>query len=118
MATIKDIAKMAGVSTATVSRIINGKGEAKKETIERVMKLVDELDYQPNRLAKSLSQGKSDLIGIMVPNLKNPFFGELVTCIEETATKYGLNFFSAFSTWDKSLYITILSSDYLPRIIA
>ena len=90
MATIKDIAKMAGVSTATVSRIINGKGEAKKETIERVMKLVDELDYQPNRLAKSLSQGKSDLIGIMVPNLKNPFFGELVTCIEETATKYGL----------------------------
>lgn len=37
------------------------------------MKLVDELDYQPNRLAKSLSQGKSDLIGIMVPNLKNPF---------------------------------------------
>lgn len=90
MATIKDIAKMAGVSTATVSRIINGKGEAKQETIDRVMKLVEELNYQPNRLAQSLSQRKSDLIGIMVPNLKNPFFGELVTCIEETATKYGM----------------------------
>lgn len=90
MATIKDIAKMAGVSTATVSRIINGKGEAKQETIDRVMTLVKEVGYQPNRLAKSLSQGSSDLIAIMVPNLKNPFFGEIVTAIEMEATKYNL----------------------------
>lgn len=90
MATIKDIANMAGVSTATVSRIINGKGEAKKETIDRVLQLVKELNYQPNRLAQSLSQGKSNLIAIMVPNLKNPFFGELITAIELEATKKGL----------------------------
>lgn len=81
---------MAGVSTATVSRIINGKGEAAQETIDRVMQLVKELNYQPNRIAQSLSQRKSNLIAIMVPNLKNPFFGELVTSIEEEATKRGL----------------------------
>ncbi|MGX7349219.1 LacI family DNA-binding transcriptional regulator [Dolosicoccus paucivorans] len=90
MVTLKDIAKMAGVSTATVSRIINGKGEAKPETIDRVLKLVKELNYQPNRMAQTLSQKKSDLIAIMVPNLSNPFFGELVSAIETEATKNGL----------------------------
>jgi len=93
MATIKDIAKMAGVSTATVSRIINGKGEAKPETIERVLKLVEELNYQPNKMAQSLKRRATNLIAVMVPNLKNPFFGELVTAIETEAEKFGLQVF-------------------------
>lgn len=90
MATIKDIAKIAGVSTATVSRIINGKGEAKQETIDLVMKVVKDLEYHPNKIAKSLRQGKSNLIPVMIPNLDNPFFGELVGAIEHEAAKYGL----------------------------
>lgn len=90
MATIKDIAKKADVSTATVSRIINGKGEAKPETIARVMKIVKELDYQPNKMAKSLRQRKSDLIAIIVPNLTNPFFAELANAIEIEANKHHL----------------------------
>lgn len=90
MTTIKDIAKMAGVSTATVSRIINGKGEAKQETIDLVMKIVKDLEYHPNKMARSLRQGKSNLISVMIPNLDNPFFGELVGAIEREAAKYGL----------------------------
>ncbi len=87
MATIREIAKIAGVSTATVSRIINGKGEASPETMERVLKLVAELNYQPNQLAKTLSQRTSNLLAIMLPNLMNPFFGELTTAIERVANQ-------------------------------
>lgn len=87
MTTIKDIAKKAGVSTATVSRIINGKGEASSETIERVMQIISETNYRPNRLAKTLSQKSSNIVAVMVPNLDNPFFGELITEIGSEAAK-------------------------------
>lgn len=89
MITIKDIAKIANVSTTTVSRIINGKGEASKETIEKVLKIAKELNYSPNRLARSLSTKSSNLIAILVPNLNNPFFAELVTKVEKNAEKKG-----------------------------
>ncbi|WP_018665384.1 LacI family DNA-binding transcriptional regulator [Heyndrickxia acidiproducens] len=89
MVTIRDVAKAAGVSTATVSRIINNKGEAGPETIERVQKIIKELNYKPNTLAKSLSKRNSDLIALLIPSLENPFFPELVHAIEETANEYG-----------------------------
>ncbi|MEX2784054.1 LacI family DNA-binding transcriptional regulator [Streptococcus sp. H49] len=89
MATIKDIAKMANVSIATVSRIMNGKGEASAETIKRVNNIIEELDYKPNKLAQSLSTKRSNLIAVVLPNLKNPFFGELATAIEKSAAKRG-----------------------------
>lgn len=88
MTTIKDIAKIAGVSSATVSRIINGKGEASQETINRIMKLVSDLNYKPNRLAKTLSQRSSNIIAVMLPNLVNPYFGELLRAIDTEATNH------------------------------
>lgn len=90
MTTIKDIAKRAGVSTATVSRIINGKGEASTDTIQRVMQIISETNYHPNKLAKTLSQKSSNIIAVMVPNLINPFFGELITAIDTEAEKHGI----------------------------
>lgn len=90
MTTLRDIAKMAGVSTATVSRIINGKGEASEETIKKVLALVEEYQYRPNRTAKSLSQKTSNTIAILISNLVNPFFAELVTRIDEVASKHNL----------------------------
>lgn len=89
MTTMKDIAEKAGVSAATVSRIINGKGEAKAETIARVNKIVKELNYRPNSMAKSLRQKKSKMIAVLVPNLSNPFFGELASAIDREASKRG-----------------------------
>lgn len=90
MTTIKDIAKKAGVSTATVSRIINGKGEASADTIQKVKQIISETNYRPNKLAKTLSQKSSNIIAIMVPNLTNPFFGELITAIDKEAAKHNI----------------------------
>lgn len=91
MATIKDVAKLAGVSTATVSRIINGKGEASEETIMRVNKVIKELNYKPSSIAKTLSKKQSNMIALLIPTLSNPFFGELVDCIETAAQNKGYN---------------------------
>lgn len=93
MTTIKDIAKMAGVSTATVSRILNGKGEASQETIDKVNKIIKKLNYRPNSMAKSLSKKDSNLIALLIPNLDNPFFCELVKSIEKAANKRGYQIF-------------------------
>ena len=88
MVTIKDVASVAGVSKATVSRIMNGKGASDKTT-DRVNKVIAELGYRPNSLAKSLSQKDSNLIALLVPNLINPFFCELAQSIEVEANKRG-----------------------------
>ncbi|BDP92645.1 LacI family transcriptional regulator [Enterococcus faecium] len=93
MTTIRDVAKLANVSTATVSRIINGKGEASPETIKRVNKVIKEVGYRPNSLAKSLSKRDSNLIALIIPTLNNPFFPELVQAIEAAASKYGYSLY-------------------------
>lgn len=93
MSTLKDIAQLANVSTATVSRIINGKGEASPETIKRVKDIVKKLNYQPNSIAKALSVGHSNLIALLVPNLSNTFFSELAEKLEVAANKKGYQIF-------------------------
>jgi LacI family transcriptional regulator len=93
MTTIKDVAKAAGVSSATVSRIINNKGEASPETIARVKRIIKELNYKPNAIAKSLSKRHSDLIALLIPTLNNPFFPELVREIESAANENGYNIY-------------------------
>lgn len=116
MTTIKDVAKHANVSTATVSRIINGKGEASKETIERVMQIIQELNYTPSRLAKSLSTGKSDLIAVMIPDLMNPFFGEMIKALEQAAAQKGLRLLLCNTRDDRSsveYYIQTILDNYV-----
>ena len=80
--TITDVAKKAGVSVMTVSRVINGNNNVKKETRVKILKIIDELNYFPNNLARGLMKKKSNTIGIIVPSLKNPFFTELISGIE------------------------------------
>ncbi|BBN99879.1 MULTISPECIES: LacI family DNA-binding transcriptional regulator [Sporolactobacillus] len=93
MATIRDVAKAAGVSVATVSRIINNKGEASPETIARVQQVIQKLHYRPNSIAKSLSKRRSNLIALLIPTLNNPFFPELVREIEAAANQKGFHIF-------------------------
>lgn len=93
---------MAGVSAATVSRILNGKGEASEETIARVTQLAEVMNYRPNNIARSLSRGRSDLIAVMVPNLINPFFSELVTAIEIQAQANGMQVLICDTNDDRS----------------
>jgi len=80
---IKKIAELSGVSVATVSRVINNNGRFSEETRKKVMKVVKETGYNPNSVAKSLRMKKSYTIGIVVPDITNYFFSDIVQKIEE-----------------------------------
>ncbi|QRN86229.1 LacI family DNA-binding transcriptional regulator [Clostridia bacterium] len=87
---IKDIAKQAGVSTATVSRALNNPEKVKKDTLERVMRIIDDNQYSLNPFARNLaSPGRTNNIVMIIPNLVNPFFFELVKGAESVFTEYG-----------------------------
>lgn len=90
-ATIHDIAKASGVSQATVSRVLNDSGYVKDETRDKVLKVIKELNYAPSAIARSLSTSKTNTIGVIVPDINNPFFGEVIKGISEVADKYDLN---------------------------
>ncbi|EGR3933381.1 TPA: LacI family DNA-binding transcriptional regulator [Vibrio cholerae] len=91
MATIKDVAKLANVSTATVSRVINNHPSVTVETRENVHKAMDELCYLPSKSAIQLNGKKSGILGALVPNLSNPHFHELVMTLEEEVRYYGMS---------------------------
>lgn len=80
--TVKDIAQMAGVSVATVSRVINQNGRFSAETEARVRQVIAENDYQPNQLAKGLRQQHNSAIGIIVPNIANEFFSSMILAMQ------------------------------------
>ena len=89
MATIKDVAKMANVSVATVSRCLNGNGYVGLKSKEAIEQAIRALDYKPNLIARSLSTKQMQTIGLIVPDIMNPFFPELARAIEDTALKAG-----------------------------
>jgi len=87
--TIKDVAKRAGVSIGTVSRILNGAKNVKKSNLEKIQKAIEELGYRPNQAAKSLKSNKSHIIGIIVPNLFDDFYVNVITKVEQVLTSKG-----------------------------
>lgn len=89
--TMKDIAKLAGVSQPTVSRVINGNKEVNEELAKRVMKVIEQVGFVPNKTARSLKQSHSKLIGISVSEMYNPYFVELIDHIETITRKHGYN---------------------------
>ena len=89
MATIRDVAKLAGVSVATVSRVINEKGYVHEDTVKQVKEAIEELHYRPNSAAKPLFKQDSTIIALLVDNLCNPSNITLLHCIEELAYKEG-----------------------------
>lgn len=99
--TVRDIAKVAGVSVASVSNVLNGVDKVSEETRERIIQVMLDLDYHPNLVARSLSKRKSDMIGLLLPITDegpsstslllrdNPFYGELLSGVEAKASEYG-----------------------------
>ena len=85
MVSIREVAKKAGVSPATVSRVINGTAKVDPVKREQVLAAIDETGFKPNELARALSRKSSKIIGVIVPNIENAFFGELARAIEEEA---------------------------------
>lgn len=90
--TIKEIAKLAGVSTATVSRIINNSGKVKEETRIKVQSIINQHNYHPNQVARTLFKKKSNIIGIIVPDLSNMFYSKIIEGIQQIidSTDYSL----------------------------
>jgi DNA-binding LacI/PurR family transcriptional regulator len=87
--TIKDVAERAGVGIATVSRTLHGSSQVSPETAARVLKVVEELGYRPNTTAQSLVSGRSHMLGLVVSDITNPFFPELVKGFEDVALQNG-----------------------------
>lgn len=88
---IRDVAKLAGVSTGTVSRVLNDHPSVTQELRSRVSGIIEELGYTPDPSARSMRSKVSRLIGIIIPDLTNPFFSELVQSAEQVAAKHGYN---------------------------
>jgi len=84
MASIKDVAKAAGVSTATVSRVLSNGLHVRPEVRERVMTAVEQLEYRPNLVARSLRSQQSTTVSLIVSDIRNPFFTSLSRAIEDT----------------------------------
>lgn len=89
MATIKDVAKEAEVSVATVSRALNKSGYVSEEAYARIMKAVMKLDYKPNEVARSLYTNSSKIIGLLLPDIANPFFPLIARGVEDFAMEKG-----------------------------
>ena len=88
-ATIQDVAARAGVSTATVSRILSGASRSRPETRARVLEAVKELGYRPSGIARSLKLRKTRTLGLIVTDIENPYFPELVKAVEDATWERG-----------------------------
>ena len=89
--TIYDVAREAKVSMATVSRVVNGNNNVRKETRDRVMEVIKRLHYQPNAVAQGLASKRTTTVGLIVPDLTNLYFAELSKGIDDIAVLYKYN---------------------------
>lgn len=90
LATMRDVAHLAGVSIATVSRVINKKDTVNIETAGQVQKAIEQLKYEPNAVAQGLAGKKMGIIALILPDIVNPFFSELARGVEDVAYRKGL----------------------------
>ncbi len=89
MASIRDVAKLANVSPATVSRVMNGTARVDEEKKQRVLTAIKETGFVPNEVARSLFKKSAKIIGLILPSIENPFFAQLAGAIERCADRYG-----------------------------
>ncbi|MFA1820161.1 LacI family DNA-binding transcriptional regulator [Virgibacillus oceani] len=102
--TMEDVAKAAGVSKTTVSRIINGNYQyVTEDTKLKVLKIIKELDYRPNAIAKGLKQMKTNVIGIVLSNLQNPFWSSVLDGVEDRCQSLNYNLMICNSKEDAKL---------------
>lgn len=120
MATIRDVATAAGVSVATVSRYLNKNGYVGKKSAKMIEKSIQTLNYKPSSVARSLSTKQTNYIGLIVPDITNPFFPELARAVEDIALIYGYTIVLCNSDGnpEKELhYIDTLQQKYIAGFI-
>jgi DNA-binding LacI/PurR family transcriptional regulator len=89
--TLHDVARRAGVSIKTVSQVVNGRARVSASTRQRVLAVIDELGYRPNLSARSLRSGRTHVISLIIPTLRNAYFAELADEVMVAATEHGLS---------------------------
>ena len=120
MATIKDVARLAGVSVATVSRVINQRELVNPETAEQVQKAIKQLQYEPNAVARGLAGKKMGIIALILPDILNPFFPALARGVEDVAQSRGMTPILGNSDdlgFKESSYIKVLKQKYVDGFI-
>ncbi|GAA6114045.1 catabolite control protein A [Apilactobacillus apinorum] len=95
--TIYDVAREAGVSMATVSRVLNGNSNVRQTTKEKVLQVIDNLDYRPNAVARGLASKKTTTVGVIIPDVTDGYFSSLARGIDDIATMYNYNIILANS---------------------
>ncbi len=121
MAKLADVAALAGVSITTVSRVINNYGAISAKTRTKVQSAMKELNYQPNSLARSLQGKRTKLIGLIFPGVSNPFFGDLVQCLENQLFDQGYRVIlcnSANNAEKEAAYVRMLLANQVDGIIS
>lgn len=121
VAKLTDVAKLAGVSPTTVSRVINKKGYLSEKTIQKVNDAMRELGYKPNNLARSLQGKSAKLIGLIFPNIRHVFYAELIDKLEHELFKKGYKTIICNSEHDSEKereYIEMLEANQVDGIIS
>lgn len=98
--TIKDIARIANVSYATVSRALNNHKDVNEQTKQKILKICNELGYSPNAIARGLVKQSTYTIGLLIPDITNPYYPEVARGVEDEASKENYNIFLCNTDWD------------------
>jgi DNA-binding LacI/PurR family transcriptional regulator len=120
MPSIRDVARRAGVSSATVSRVLSGNESVDANLRDRVMTAVHELNYRPNKVARSLRVQKSTTIGLVIPDIQNPFYLSIVRAVEDVAYEAHYRIFLCNSDEDiekEALYLNQLVDENIAGVI-
>lgn len=120
MVTITDVARLAGVSKNTVSRYLNERGYISDKTRRAIASAIDELHYQPNQIARSLYTSRTNLVGLVIPNVEHPFFAAVTSRIEDELDSRGYKMIlcnTLHSTRKERQYIDMLTANKVDGII-
>lgn len=114
--TIYDVAREAGVSMATVSRVVNGNKNVKENTRKKVLEVIERLDYRPNAVARGLASKKTTTVGVVIPNIANSYFSILAKGIDDIATMYKYNIILASSDEDDEKEVNVVNNLFAKQV--
>jgi DNA-binding LacI/PurR family transcriptional regulator len=117
---IGDVARLAGVSNATVSRVLSGSPRVRPEARERVLAVTTRFGYQPSHLARHLRKGRTDVVGVVVPDIENPHFASMVRAVEDAMFRRGHQILLCNTSDDaakQSAYLEVLAAERVLGVV-
>lgn len=114
--TIYDVAREAGVSMATVSRVVNGNQNVRENTRQKVLEVIERLDYRPNAVARGLASKKTTTVGVVIPNISNAYFALLAKGIDDIAEMYNYNIVLASSDENEDKEVNVVNTLFAKQV--